>query len=704
MNRSRRFQPFRAWPTLALAVALLAPLPAATGALGASVPNISPDTPSGDRSETASREPGVAGLLPLPDPELDRLDPPLVRQIEDLEGLIRRRAETAKETVDPSSSDLAGLADAFGALGHLYTYYEMPQPALTCYENAHRLQPGEPGWLYYLGFVEVDLGELERAAGHLEQVLRLAPDDLAARIRLGHLELDRDRTDAAEAHFRRALDIDPGLAAGWHGLGQVAARRGDDARAVEHFRKTLDLQPEADLVYYALGQALRRLGKIDEAREALARRGAHRVRFPDPRVDRLSDTSALSSLQLVRELAADREGFPDVRFLSYTMSQLASLGGAVERLEADLASWPEERRDADRIQRARLHYALGGLWTNRDQPDKARRHLRAALELLPDLSDARVKLANSLARDGQLDEAVAELTRVLEESPDDATARQARLKRAASHMALGHWQEADDDLIELERVDPNNFEVEGRLAVTLERLGRPEEAIARYQAAARLEPSTERAVGAHVQAATLMLRSGAADAALPELERAVELDPAHLDARVTLAGLLVRAQQPEQALGHFQGVLDHHPESVPAHLGRATVLLLLGRYRQARTALEKSLETLPGNAAVALLLARVLTAAPEDSVHDGARAEALARQLDEALSNPRSAELRALAAAETGRFDEALRWQRTAVERARQAGQERLASYLARRIPLYEAGRVWRARGPAELIVLPNEG
>lgn len=664
--------------------------------LAASVPDV-PDTQSSDTQPPGAQPSGVGGLLPLPEPGLDRMDPQLVRQIEDLEDLIRQRSDE----VNRGSAPPGTLAGAFATLGHLYTYYEMPEPALDCYENAHRLEPDEPGWLYYLGFVESDLGNLEQAVGYFERVLRLEPADLAARIRLGQLELDRDRPEAAEGHFRRALEIDPQLAAGEHGLGLVAARRGNHAEAVERFRRTLELQPEADLVHYTLGQSLRHLGQIDEAREALQRRGSRKVQFPDPRVDRLSDTSAVSSLQLVRELAADREGFPDLRFLSYTLSQLASLGGAVERLEQDLLSWPEERRDADRVQRARLHYALGGLWVNRNQPDKARQHLRTALELLPDLVDARVKLANSLARDRRFEEAVEELTRVLEATPDDAAAR---LKRAASRMALGRWQEAADDLRTLERADPNNFEVQGRLAVTLERLGRAEEAIARYQAAARLEPSTERAARAHVQAASLMLQTGAVQAAVPELERAVELDPAHLDARITLAGLMVRAQKPAAALEHFQGALDHHPEAVPAHLGRATVLLLQGRYPEARTALEGSLAALPGNAAVALLLARVLTAAPDDSVHDGARAESLARRLDQAQPSPRSAELLALAAAEQGRFDQALEWQRTAVERARQSGQGRLADYLAQRIPVYEAGRVWRARGPAELIVLPNEG
>jgi len=631
-----------------------------------------------------------ADLLPLPDPDLDRLDPRLAQQLEELGDLVRRRLATA---------DPAELAATFATLGHLYTYYEMSAPALTCYENAHRLEPDNPDWAFYLGFLLKDLGESRRAVELFEEVLQSEPGDLASLVRLGELHLEADRPAAAETTYRRVLDVDPRSAAGWYGLGRVAARRGDHEQAVRHFEKTLELQPAADLAYYSLGQSLRRLGRIDEAREALARRGSGKPRFPDPRVDRLRDTTTLSTLQLVRALAADREGFPDEKYLNYTLSQLASLDGAVEHFEQVLRAWPEGR-EADRVERARLHYALGGLLVNKERPEEAIEHLRTALELLPDLTDARVKLANALARNRRFEEAVTELTRVLEEQPDHA---QVRLKRAAAAMALGRWQQAADDLFALERRDPNNFEVQGRLAATLERLGRIREAVSRFRAAARLDPSGERAAQAHVQAATLLLREGALREALAELRRAVELDPGHLDARLTLAGLLVRNQRYDDALGQFEALLEHHPDAVPGHLGRATVLLLLGRYSEARTALEDSLATLPDHPAVALLLARLLTAAPDESVHDGTRAETLARRLDEAHPSPRSAEVRALAAAETGRFPEAVEWQREAVERARRSGQNDLARYLADRIAIFEAGETWRARGPGELIVLPGE-
>src|SRR4029453_11187512 len=60
-------------------------------------------------------------------------------------------------------------------------------------------------------------------------------------------------------------------------------------------------------------------------------------------------------------------------------------------------------------------------------------------------------------------------------------------------------------------------------------------------------------------------------------------------------------------------------------------------------------------------LARVLAAAPDDRVRDGARALAIATDLLKTQKTPGLAETMAMALAEVGRFDEAVKWQRDAI-------------------------------------------
>lgn len=656
----------------------------------ASLPSLQPPQ---EPPPSLARPATLPDLLPLPRPDLSEMEPGLVRQIEGVSEVV--------EELLRSGGDRNQLLAAYGALGHLYAYYEVSDAARVCYENGRRLAPEDFRWPYYLGWLQGDLGEDEEALQLFLEAHRLAPRDVPTLVRLGNLELDLDDPDQAVGYFRQALDIEPDLAAGWWGLGRVAALRGEHREAIRAFEKTLELEPEAGVVHYALAQSLRAVGDLEAARESLGRYNRGKVRFPDPLVDRIGETSALSSLDLVRSLAARRDAFPDLKFLSYTLAFLADMQGATDHLAKELATWPAERREADRLQRARLYYALGGLLVHQGEQAEAMQHFRTALELAPDLDDARIKLANGLAREGRFSEAVEALSAVLEREPNNTAAL---LKRAASWMGLERWGEAAKDLRRLERSDPSSHEVEYRLAVCLERLGRPEEALPRYQAAGRLDPEPERAARARLQAADLLLRRGSEGEAAEELDRALELVPGLLEARLTRAGLAIRAGDFDAALGHFDQALTFHPDSTPAHIGRATVLLLLGRYRAAAEALQASLDVLPNDGALLLLTARVLAAAPDASVHDGARALELARRLEVAQPGPRSAEALALAEAESGRFDDAVRWQQEAVERARRSGRERLARDLESRLPGLEAGRPWRAASPGELIVLPNEG
>ena len=124
---------------VALAVALGAASLAATSVTTLTPPAeaLSTSIPQGAPASEADA-PG-SELLPLPQPDLSRLAPSLAQQIRNLEDLIRRRR---------ASAEAPELAQIFATLGHLYTYYEMPDPALACYENAHRLRPDDPAWLY----------------------------------------------------------------------------------------------------------------------------------------------------------------------------------------------------------------------------------------------------------------------------------------------------------------------------------------------------------------------------------------------------------------------------------------------------------------------------------------------------------------------------------------------------------------------------
>jgi hypothetical protein len=113
----------------------------------------------------------------------------------------------------------------------------------------------------------------------------------------------------------------------------------------------------------------------------------------------------------------------------------------------------------------------------------------------------------------------------------------------------------------------------------------------------------------------------------------------------------------------------------------------LGRYGDARQTLEEAVKAHPDQAGLSHALARVLAAAPDPAVRDGARAATIVAQLRRSYQSPALTETAAMAAAGTGQYAEAVRLQRAALAEARRAGQADSAQALQRNLQLYEQGR-----------------
>jgi len=119
-------------------------------------------------------------------------------------------------------------------------------------------------------------GRAREALHHLDEALRLRPDDAGTLVNRGNaLEAVGD-ADAAEEHYRRALEHDPDAATAHNSLGRLRASEGGFEQAVGHFRAGI-ASLSAERVYKPhdravlaslhnnLGLALARSGRVDEA-------------------------------------------------------------------------------------------------------------------------------------------------------------------------------------------------------------------------------------------------------------------------------------------------------------------------------------------------------------------------------------------------------------------------------------------------------
>ncbi len=170
--------------------------------------------------------------------------------------------------------------------------------------------------------------------------------------------------------------------------------------------------------------------------------------------------------------------------------------------------------------------------------------------------------------------------------------------------------------------------------------------------------------------------------AIEAFAAAVQHDPTYVEAQFSLANALRRSGRVEESLSHYLEVLRLNPAVSQAGFGYAMGLVRLGRYREARDRLERDVQSFPDQPGVAHALARLLAAAPDDQVRDGERAVRMVGELTK--TQPRTPvliETMAMALAEVGRFEEAVRWQSEAMEAARRRGPNRHGRAARRQSP-----------------------
>ena len=239
------------------------------------------------------------------------------------------------------------------------------------------------------------------------------------------------------------------------------------------------------------------------------------------------------------------------------------------------------------------------------------------------------------------------------------------LQNAAAYETRGsqalegrQWPEAIENLTKASQLAPANAYTRLNLGTALYMKGDGDRALEQYREAVRLAPDLARA---HFGIGVVMEARGNDREAIAAFTEAVARDPAYIEARFSLANALRRTGRVEESLTHYADVLRANPAVSQASFGLAMGLVRLGRYQEARERLQQAAQAFPDQPGFAHALARILAAAPDDRVRDGARAYAIATGLLKTQRTPGLVETMAMTLAEVGRFDEAVKWQRDAI-------------------------------------------
>ena len=169
--------------------------------------------------------------------------------------------------------------------------------------------------------------------------------------------------------------------------------------------------------------------------------------------------------------------------------------------------------------------------------------------------------------------------------------------------AAGRSDEAESQLREALRVEPEFPESHVNLGLILLRQGHTAEARAQFEAALRLDPQS---MSARTNLGLVLSNDGQFAAAEEQLTRAVAMNPRVPGPYASLGIVLAKRGQDDQAARRFQQALTLAPNDPDLHAYLGSAWSRMGRADDARQQFEQSLRLDPGQVAAHLGLGRLL--------------------------------------------------------------------------------------------------
>ena len=316
--------------------------------------------------------------------------------------------------------------------------------------------------------------------------------------------------------------------------------------------------------------------------------------------------------------------------------------------------------------------------------DLAMADLKKVIQEDPEDPGVRITLAELLADQKNFDEAI----NLLEPLVDDQQTRIMGLRvRAGIHQMREAYDDAIDDINMILKENPsdlNSMLFRARIHYLKEDM-----------AAARKD--LNRVLRAAPNAApALLLRSAiAADEedytqAILDIEKILEQAPEEISLKVQIAFYHLADDRPRKAIEVLSSVISADPNHAGALRARGDANLAIGKHAEAIKDFEVAIKVAPENSGLLNNLAWVLATSPDDKLRDGKRAIELATKACELTKFEQAHILSTLgsAHAETGDFDEAKKWAQKAVEAASAENKEQLQEEL----DSYESEKPWREK------------
>ena len=477
--------------------------------------------------------------------------------------LLGRRFQEAKETariiLQKDANNLQGLLLLGNALAGLRDL----ENAIAVTRRAVELQPDRAGVYANLGVLELAKGDHDEAEQAFAKAVERSPTEPSALISQANFYRAVGNFAAAERSLRRALAVAP------------TDPRTNRALAVHYLYTNRPDLAEPPLKFLAEGQ------KDIRARLDLADFYFEMRRFDDARKvlrDVIATTPGFESQSRMALVEHASGRVTEAHAVLRQVLKKEPNHSAALALEARFLLRENRTTDALRVVRQALradpqlpeaHYALGLIHMARQDPEEARRAFVEVLAVDPLATGAKLELAKLHAKRGELD------------------------------TAIGYAQ----DTISTE---PDNLEARLTLARTL--MIRPEDRPKARAIIQQLLTNYPASAAVYAALASFHIANDQRAQARAQFERALQLDPLHLEALTGLITLDLADKAPQRAWSRLYPLLKQHPTDHELTLIAAKFAIAVGDSKGAEQYLRRALAISPADMEPYSLLGRLLVA------------------------------------------------------------------------------------------------
>lgn len=321
-------------------------------------------------------------------------------------------------------------------------------------------------------------GDFAGAAADYESLLQVAPRLAPAYNNLGSLYLRQREYKKAAAVLEKGLRIDPKMSSASALLGIALYELGDYAGAGRNLESALRANPKDNNAELFLANDLIKLGKFEQAAEHLRQLSQRQPDNQEVWYLLGKVHMKLSEQALTKLNALDANSVWVHEISGEVMESMKNYDGALLEYKKAVEVAPLQ---------AGTHYHLGNAYWSLNMWDAATEQFRAELANDPSNCMAQWKLGNIiLEQHGDPGSALTETQKALDMCPD---LTEARVDRARALIKLERHAEALKDLEAAVKTDPGEASTHFLLAQAYRALGRTQEAQAEMKVFSKLEES-----------------------------------------------------------------------------------------------------------------------------------------------------------------------------------------------------------------------